>query len=99
MFEQIPMGPYCLHVSAAAGSVEFGERWCLDFRDRQGGNKLVQPHRLHENLPGPLAFMAQKILVLVLWDQSSGHQNIATAMGQLIFYILIMPLLLDAIAL
>ena len=26
MFEQIPTGLYCLQVSAAAGSVEFGER-------------------------------------------------------------------------
>ena len=40
MFEQIPTGLYCLHVSAAAGSVEFGERKCLDFRDRQGPNTV-----------------------------------------------------------
>ena len=26
MFQQIPMGLYCLHVSAAAGSVMFGEQ-------------------------------------------------------------------------
>ena len=28
----------CLHVFAATGSVKFGERWCLDFRDREGMN-------------------------------------------------------------